>query len=484
MWEKGLRGKTWRILRNLNKDLKATIKTRHGPTRTINMDIGGKQGSRLTGRMFAKTMDTLSEEILPTNEGYVFNAELTIPVLLWVDDVLSCVDHSSNQVKMLKTVANFAVKHKLKWGASKCNVMRVGKHENDNIQWKLGEQTIEETDSYKYLGDLITNDGKNIRNLDLRKNKIAAATTTINAIAETDVLRRIETRVLIELHEKIIIPILLNNAESWNLNKGERDILEKIEIQAIKHMFDLPAHMPTPAILFSLGIPYTSQRLDKKRLIYLHRILKRYDQHWTKLTLNHLNLLNIGWAKNINECLKLYDLPEDYNIIKTMTIRAWTKLVTEKVEIRNKQRLLNDCFKTCNGTQTPKTKTIHIVDKIKSPTYQHKTQDEFLECTRQETKSILIARFGMLECGQNYKGSLDTLCRLCKTIDNESHRLNECLKYKTNKQPPTSHTNSSPLTPYVNFDDIHSCDKNAISPLLTKIEALWNTMTAHGTMRA
>ena len=40
MWEKGLRGKAWRILRNLNSNLKATIKTKHGPTRTIGMDIG------------------------------------------------------------------------------------------------------------------------------------------------------------------------------------------------------------------------------------------------------------------------------------------------------------------------------------------------------------------------------------------------------------------------------------------------------------
>ena len=30
MWEKGLRGKAWRILKNLNTDLKATIKTRYG----------------------------------------------------------------------------------------------------------------------------------------------------------------------------------------------------------------------------------------------------------------------------------------------------------------------------------------------------------------------------------------------------------------------------------------------------------------------
>ena len=28
MWEKGLRGKSWRILQNLNKDLKAVIKTK------------------------------------------------------------------------------------------------------------------------------------------------------------------------------------------------------------------------------------------------------------------------------------------------------------------------------------------------------------------------------------------------------------------------------------------------------------------------
>ena len=54
MWNKGFRGKAWRILQNLNKDLRAVVKTKHGPSRTIDMEIGGKQGSRLTGRMFAK----------------------------------------------------------------------------------------------------------------------------------------------------------------------------------------------------------------------------------------------------------------------------------------------------------------------------------------------------------------------------------------------------------------------------------------------
>ena len=64
MWEKGLKSKVWRILKNLSTDLKASIKTRFGHTREIQMVIGGKQGSRLTGRMFGKLMDLLEEEFI------------------------------------------------------------------------------------------------------------------------------------------------------------------------------------------------------------------------------------------------------------------------------------------------------------------------------------------------------------------------------------------------------------------------------------
>ena len=73
---------------------------------------------------------------------------------------------------------------------------------------------IDEAASYKYLGDILTNDGKNAKNLESRKNKINATTVTINCIAASDVLKQIETKVLIELHEKVNIAGLLTNAES------------------------------------------------------------------------------------------------------------------------------------------------------------------------------------------------------------------------------------------------------------------------------
>ena len=110
----------------------------------------------------------------------------------------------------------------LMWSRQKCNVMKVGKHHNDPREWPLGELTIKETETYKYLGDLISKDGRNTKNIDQRKAKIFTTTTAINSIAVTEILRNLETAVLLEPHEKVSVTALLTNSESWNLNIGDR----------------------------------------------------------------------------------------------------------------------------------------------------------------------------------------------------------------------------------------------------------------------
>ena len=102
---------------------------------------------------------------------------------------------------------------------------------------------------------------------------LVITTLSITTIASSEVLNRIETAVLLELHEKISIPTLLNNAESWDLLIGEQKDLQQIEIANIKCLFNLPTKTPTPAILHSLDIPYTNDRIAKKQLLYLHHLL-------------------------------------------------------------------------------------------------------------------------------------------------------------------------------------------------------------------
>ena len=67
-----------------------------------------------------------------------------------------------------------------------------------------------------------------------------------------------------EFHEQVKTPSLFTNCEAWNLLKGDADELERIEIQTLIHLFDLPIHTPTPAIIFSFGFLYTNQRIHQK----------------------------------------------------------------------------------------------------------------------------------------------------------------------------------------------------------------------------
>ena len=122
--------------------------------------------------------------------------------------------------------------------------------------------------------------------------------------------------------------------------------------------------------------------------------------------------------------------------------------------------------------EIPKTKTKHVIEHLTSSTYQREPQNILLQCTKQETKAVLIARFGMLECGKNFKGSLKETCTMCNELDDENHRLNFCEKLKDINLYNSEHK--------ANFDDIYSNDIRVVKGIITYIEKVWNIKTAHG----
>ena len=147
------------------------------------------------GKLFAKQMDMLSEKFISGEiDGAVkINEELSIGCLEWVDDVISFAESHDQQLRTLDFINEFAVKHKLKWGPDKCKVMEVGKINNTETKWNQGEETITSTNRYRYLGDIITPDGKNKENIESRKMRLQRTTRRVLASSQIEVMRRIET---------------------------------------------------------------------------------------------------------------------------------------------------------------------------------------------------------------------------------------------------------------------------------------------------
>ena len=81
----------------------------------------------------------------------------------------------------------------------------------------------------------------------------------------------------------------------------------------------------------------------------------------------------------------------------------------------------------------------------------------------------------MLECGVNLKGTMSQMCRSCGTLDNETHRLNDCSIYNE-----TNHANDLVKS---NFDHIYSDDNDLLLQIINDIGRFWEFRYANGRMK-
>jgi hypothetical protein len=95
----------------------------------------------------------------------------------------------------------------------------------------LNEQTFEEVDNFKYLGDLITSQNEVVADI---KGKIAAGNRCYRSFSKIDIYISKNTK--IRIYKTIIRPIVLYGSETWaitgkmtySLMTWERKILRKI----------------------------------------------------------------------------------------------------------------------------------------------------------------------------------------------------------------------------------------------------------------
>ena len=142
----------------------------------------------------------------------------------------------------------------------------------------------------------------------------------------------------------------------------------------------------------------------------------------------------------------------------------------EKID---KTKLLKNCTtETTDGVKI-NTKSKHVYQTINSsPEYRRKPASEIVSGGRQRAKTIILARYNMLECGANFKGTIPEICRHCNVIDDEMHRLNVCTVWNQN--------NNGVIC---NFENVFSTDGLILDDLLNQVETLWECKYANGKMK-
>src|SRR3978361_1128078 len=119
----------------------------------------------------------------------------------------------------------------LKLNVDKTKVMSIGKN-NTAVTIRLNGMTMEQTDSYRYLGVRIHRSGKNEAELN---DRIENAVKVYHALNRTLIWKKeVSTGTKMTVYKTIFRPILIYGSESWVLTQQQRNKIQAVEMKFLR----------------------------------------------------------------------------------------------------------------------------------------------------------------------------------------------------------------------------------------------------------
>lgn len=215
-----------------------------------------------------------------------------------------CISECGHKTAMVNAYINHKTSSKkLQFGTEKCKKLHVGhtkeefkcqdvrvenwtelEMKNDisgEMEMKdtfAGELVMENKEEEKYLGDVISNDGRNVKNIKARIAKGKGIVSKIITMLDGIPFGQHYFEVGILLRDSLLVSSMLFNAEAWyNLSSSELDLLETIDVSLLKQLLRAPRGTPTEMLYLELGCIPFREIVREKRLrfctIFLMRIL-------------------------------------------------------------------------------------------------------------------------------------------------------------------------------------------------------------------
>jgi hypothetical protein len=409
MKKKGLKDKLWLIVKKLNEDLTATIRTKHGHTRNIKIKDSIRQGGVLSVTLYASLMDEIAEEISKLKLGVKISENHKVGCLLWMDDVVLIAKEREELQKMLDITDEIASRYHIEFGTEKSKVMKTG-NKKEAMKFKLGEKHLDECEKYKYLG-VIFNKGRNMKHhIEEIKKKTEAAYQVIMRIVGSADFCGIEMETIWQLVECCIIPTITYGIEVCKLNKTEIKALNSILDTILKRILKLPITTPREPIYWETGIMDIEHTIRKNAINFSNRYKKTANK-----ILRELMKEDLWMAEICKEKVELgLENEKSKNVIK--------KTVSEMMMYKMKKE----------GEK-----------KSKAEFYMKNTREQDLgkrrkymeQATRHTANNIITARTRMIEVKSNYKGKYNNLnCRFCGgNQETQKHILEECQQINRNE---------------------------------------------------
>jgi hypothetical protein len=152
VWDKGIRGKMWRVLKCLYADVESSVLVNGRMTGWFSVGVGVRQGCVLSPILFAIFIDGVAEELRELGIGVPVEGEV-LSLLMYADDIVLMAECESDLQQMLEVVYNYSKRWRFELSETKTEVVVFGGRVME--EWggfKIGEKEVKVVKGYRYLG--------------------------------------------------------------------------------------------------------------------------------------------------------------------------------------------------------------------------------------------------------------------------------------------------------------------------------------------
>ena len=182
----------------------------------------------------------------------------------------------SSTMKQLQTkttkLANNATKVGLKLNARKCRVMKANSKSEDKL--KIGNNELEEVDSFTYLGANVTNDGGGTADM---KKRIALANMQMKKLANIWNANDINRKTKVSLFKSLVLSVLLYGCETWKMTLGEERKLNSFQNKCLRRILKIrwQQHISNERVLELADMRTIGEDVRRRRWNWVGHIMRK-----------------------------------------------------------------------------------------------------------------------------------------------------------------------------------------------------------------
>jgi hypothetical protein len=157
MWEKGVRGKAWRVVREMYRGVKSAVLVEGEASDYFEVEIGVRQGDVLSPWLFNIFVEGLVDKLRGKELGIRIEGRL-VGIMLFADDIVLLADDEGMMQRMLDELSEWCKQYRMEVNETKSAVLCFGGKVEEGTEFKICDKVVEVRKKYKYLGVWVNDD--------------------------------------------------------------------------------------------------------------------------------------------------------------------------------------------------------------------------------------------------------------------------------------------------------------------------------------